>query len=695
MPDKQILPVVVLMSVLTASVSHADEPKDGSSFAIRPDYSHQEIYGVYEQLKKEGQPQFITTDLVLHTGHLLFDYSLRVVEIDRLYSLADQLTKTMTQALREGPPGLSEADQAALLAYFCVPAKILDPGFEIPPNVERMVAEDLQNIEKHDGFRFSAALDNGEDFSQYVPRGHYTRNERFQRYFKAMMWYGRRMFRVQEDRPKCLPGPCNPDRWSDRHLLSETRQMLVITRLLHDLRIDGKPAIETWEALYRPTALFAGRTEDLNALEVRSLMNEAWGGLPKDGDLTDDGKIRQFAALAAKFSKPKVDSTGAGRKGFGFMPQRFTPDAYITQCLVTEADIPFGEGVPPHPLAYSGKRKPPPFTWGTNRAMDPAERRFMPRGLDVMAVFGSKEALAILESEGDTAYKGYDEMLTFLQREVGTMMKERREENLYYAWLYALQPLMQPIQSDHVPACLKSKAWLRKQLAASLGSWTELRHDTILYAKQSYTPTAKSMGGGPKPTTQAGYVEPQPEVFRRMAKMVTKARTDLAALGVLPEGLEGNYDQFASICEELAAIAEKEVAGEPLSGEEGEFIRDVAANLRATTILPAKLRAQVLSETDAQMALIADVHTDTNVQVVLEEAVGTPFLLTVRMPLGGKVIELRGAVFSYYEFKQPMKDRLTDEAWQERLAEASKRPALPAWLHAESTRSSSPVRHPK
>ena len=40
-------------------------------------------------------------------------------------------------------------------------------------------------------------------------------------------------------------------------------------------------------------------------------------------------------------------------------------------------------------------------------------------------------------------------------------------------------------------------------------------------------------------------------------------------------------------------------------------------------------------------------------------------------------------MFSYYEFKHPMKDRLTDEAWQKMLSSAE-RPAVPAWYPAKA-----------
>ena len=547
-----LLTVFAGLAILFATrVVTAEQAEDGSSFAIRPDYSHREIFDVYKGLREGNRSPFITTDLALHAGHLLFDYSLRAIEIDRLYARADRLTKAM---LRDLPIQWSEIpymevtnDLHSIEAYFSVAAKCLDPDFKVPAHIRDRVEKDLAAMEKHEGFVISATLDSAEDFSQYIPRGHYTRNEQFKRYFKAMMWYGRRMFRVEETREECLP---IPDSWSEKHRLAETRQLLLITHRLYTVKIDGKPAIETWKALYVPTVLFAGRTEDLNPMEVKTLAEKVWGKLPDVSGVGDEKELKQFIKLAVEFSKPKIDSSGAGRKGFCFMAQRFTPDSYITQCLVTDADRPFGEGVPKHPLVYTGSRKPRPFTWGHNINMTPPERRFMPRGLDVMAVFGCEEALAILKADGDTEYEGYDRMLAFLRKDVGAMMAERKDENLYYAWLHALQPMMRSIDSKHVPGCLRTTGWMRKQLATSLASWAELRHDTILYVKQSYTPMLR--GRPPRPRVMPGYVEPQPQVFHRMGKMVAKMRTDLAALGVMPDGLDRNYADFAATCEKLA-----------------------------------------------------------------------------------------------------------------------------------------------
>jgi len=81
------------------------------------------------------------------------------------------------------------------------------------------------------------------------------------------------------------------------------------------------------------------------------------------------------------------------------------------------------------------------------------------------------------------------------------------------------------------------------------------------------------------------------------------------------------------------------------------------------------------------MALTADVYTDPNSRQVLEEAVGFPLIIYVKVSIEGKNQILRGPIFSHYEFKQPMSDWLTDEQWQKMLMEG-KEPPLPKWTRS-------------
>ena len=69
-----------------------------------------------------------------------------------------------------------------------------------------------------------------------------------------------------------------------------------------------------------------------------------------------------------------------------------------------------------------------------------------------------------------------------------------------------------------------------------------------------------------------------------------------------------------------------------------------------------------------------------NTGQALEEGVGYVDLILVAYKVpDGRIIVGAGPVLSYYEFKQPMSDRLTDEQWQQML-EQGNQPERPAWM---------------
>jgi len=81
-----------------------------------------------------------------------------------------------------------------------------------------------------------------------------------------------------------------------------------------------------------------------------------------------------------------------------------------------------------------------------------------------------------------------------------------------------------------------------------------------------------------------------------------------------------------------------------------------------------------------ETTIVADVHTDTNEPAeVLEEGVGYVDLILVAYKVpDGRTIIGAGPTLSYYEFKQPINNRLTDEAWKQML-KSGKPPLRPAW----------------
>ncbi|MFQ6058670.1 MAG: DUF3160 domain-containing protein [Anaerolineae bacterium] len=610
-----------------------------NGFVVVPSRAAQ-IYDLYKQAKEQNIPVFVTTDALLHTFHILYDYTLRTAEIEHFVRDLQGLNTAMLKAaLGQYQAASGKTKEAALknVAYFAVASRLLDPQAPVPREVKALVAQELALIREHAGFADSPIFGYREDYSQYVPRGHYTRNKTFERYFKAMMWYGRLMFRLR-------PGQ---DEEAVEKGREETRQAILIVLALQK---DGE-ALAAWERIYEPTAFFVGRTDDLNVYDYSQALREVYGEKLSLSDLEDDVRLDDFIARVMTLRPPKIVSsyvTDQERpeevtKGFRFMGQRFIPDSYIFQQLVYDKV-------------------------GTVH-----EPRLFPKGLDVLAALGSERAYEILDQVyGETRYAHYEEQMARLRDEFSRLPPEQWTENLYWNWLHALRPLLEP-RGQGYPTFMRSQAWTDKQLFTALGSWTELRHDTILYAKQSYT--LKATGLVPQPEPTRGYVEPNVEVWARLAALTRQMRDGLGDRGLLNEEYKDKLDRLESLLLSLKAISEKELAGQALTEEEYGLIRNMGGILEGLTTFSVETAKEITSEADERMAIVADVHTDVNSGQVLEEGVGDAFLIYVVVPVEEDLVIAQGGVFSYYEFLQPMDDRLTDEAWQA----MEPRPDLPPW----------------
>ena len=128
-----------------------------------------------------------------------------------------------------------------------------------------------------------------------------------------------------------------------------------------------------------------------------------------------------------------------------------------------------------------------------------------------MAVLGSNSARVLLDKLGDSNYKDYDEIFASLQAEVNSYGDDTWSKDVYHGWLYSLRTLLGRFD-DRYPTFMLTKAWRYKELTTALATWTALRHDTILYAKQNYTALLGVSVPPPKSTT-LGYVKPIPELI--------------------------------------------------------------------------------------------------------------------------------------------------------------------------------------
>ena len=615
---------------------------ENNGFVATPQFEFKQIHEILQNNDDEMIPSFVTSDAVLHAFHVLYDLVLREAEVYTFWDLLGNMTEMLIDESYNQYTTLPEGrwKDAALrnVMYFSVALKLIDSDAEIPAEAVDAVNEVLLLIDAHEGFSDQWFQEYDEDFSQYVPRGHYTRSETLENFFKAMMWYGRIMFRLKPD----LPG------FPNEKGMDETAQAILISLALQEeiqTLPDDITGYEVWDAIYQPTAFFVGDADDLLPNEYLSLTKEIYGESITLELLTDEELLEEFIERAMTFREPRILSSRLEdygdmnqTKGLRFMGQRFVPDSYILGQLV---------------YIYVG---------------DWANPRLMPKGLDVMAALGSDRAWELLDDQKH--YYNYTAQMEKLWNEIGNMTEEEWTHNLYYLWLYSLLPLLSE-PGEGYPLFMQNEAWVDKQLMTALGSWTELRHDTILYVKQSYTWEFTSI-----PPEVHGYVEPVPRLYARLAGLCKMMINGLNERSLLSERMAIKLAKLHGLLRTLQTISIKELNGESLNSTEIRTIQNSGETLGDIVALPHD--DEITSDADDRMALVADVHTDLNTEQVLEEAVGDPMIIYVAVYIEGQVILTRGGTFSYYEFTQHMSERLTDEAWQEML-DAGEEPAMPSW----------------
>jgi hypothetical protein len=655
-----------------------------NGFVVIP-WSGGDIVEPYKTLKSRDVPIFVTTDTLLHLYHIQFNEILKRVEEEEFYSQLIDMSLAMLERAEADyqaftQPMLKEAARRNV-AYFAVALSLLQTpdkkiDFAIPGYVKNEVNREMENIEAHQGFSPSAIFNSPdsqnlyeEDYSQYVPRGHYTQSAILKSYFKTMMWYGRMAFLLKG-------GPDALIAEEDAEIA--TIQASLISVELPSVRVNDYTAKDIWDRIYAVTAFFVGTADDLTPYEYLTALKKVFGGNLTPDQLADETRMLELKAELAQMRNPEIYG-GSGvcvilppvtkeklyeclakTKGMRFMGQRFVPDSYMFQNLVTPA-----VGM------YTGTGNP--FTLKMTM-LGPA--RCFPRGLDVMAVLGSDRAYEILKREGDTEYQGkdtsYDQQLKQLKDQFAAFTEEDWHRNLYWSWLYALKPLLAEFSKVY-PAFMQTEAWQDKELNTALASWAELRHDTILYAKQSYTPRLTSAPAPPPPPKPLlGYIEPVPEFYARMLDLTRMTREGLSRLGALSQEEDNRLASLKSILDRSLSIAINELEGKELTQDDYDFIRDFGNNLE-NIIVGVEAEGK-------ETTIVADVHTDTNApEEVLEEGVGYVNLILVAYKVpDGRIIVGASPTLSYYEFKQPINNRLTDEQWKQML-ESGQTPPRPTW----------------
>lgn len=591
-----------------------------NGFVVNPTDSQQLFY-IYEANTYNRIPSFITTDSVLQLYHIFYDYTLRQTEAEKLYIELKELNKNMVEILvKKYQDTKNQKDKELVgktLAYFALCEKLLGEESNLPDEIKTLVEADYANV-RAESKAVSSITGSDVDYSLFKVRGHYTRSDELKAYFGAMSVYGVVPFVLYDATGK---------RDEDGAYMS-----IIATEALEEL--PKEKGMDLWEDIYTITEFFVGSTNDINPLEFGAIVKAVYGEMPEPKDIS--GGMNKLYAELDKVGQARIKNSSIGLC-FRFMGQRYIPDSEILSRLSNE-------------------------------------KRPFPSGLDVMAVFGSQRAEELLDSlynpskEWDDYKKEYNKVKSeFDERSI-----KDKTGNIYTTWLYSLESLNQRFPEGY-PSFMRNNAWESKSLSTALGSWSELRHDTILYGAQS---SVECGGEEEEPPKVTGYVEPNPEFYNRLIWLTKQTMEGLSQRNGISDSMKNKCENIIELLEFLKNCSIKELKGESLTYEENDTLMTYGGTLEylSSSIAEAQDWYQVASDTDKNMAQIADIHsanTDKG-SGYLEVGVGNAAEIYVVVPIDGKLYLTRGAVFDYFEFIS--NERLTDESWQNMVNRPPKRP---------------------
>lgn len=613
---------------------------------------------VYKDVYRAHLPVMITSDSILYSLHRSYDSLLKQLErkvlIPELTTMLTKMHEQLGAMSLQGSIASRHSPSAQDVDVYLAVARSLLVGKTqstvLTQTDPRLVAAILEDAKAKAPVLLGLF---GEevtaDYSQLKPRGHYTDSEELKRYFQSMMWLGRtemRLVRIDEQ-----GAHYNPQAFAAALMMVEL--------------LDTSGAVEHWSRIDQVIERMVGEKDSMDPTGMRSFLEDAPTASLADLQTSHSEEIKN-ALLAGHYgtqrimsqilhADPAAPKTQLPRV-FQLMGQRFSLDSLVLSRT-----------------SY-------------DRLVDPKTskkiRRMMPSALDVQFALGSNTAAEFLADELETF--NYAHRLHELRYVVDSYPEGFWANNLYNAWLDAIRALNPNELRAARPESMRTKAWDQKTLSTQLASWAELRHDTLLYAKQSYS-------GSIACEYPSAYVEPVPVFYSRMQALANVGLAMTKELG--DEGFEVGqantyFHHLDDTMGKLQTIAHKELSHTPLSGEEKMFLK---GTIEVETVGCGSVEYDGWfprlfydgADVSNYKPTIADVHTaptDRNgdpVGWVLHAGTGPVGTMIFTVNHGGISHAFVGPVSSYYSFRTTGFKRLDDNQWLQKLSQPKPpRPAL-------------------
>jgi hypothetical protein len=491
---------------------------------------------VFTPYLADDLPLFLTSDSLLNGFHVLYEESIYRLEqanarkLGRILKFIWQNLQTADKAFTGKPKLVAAANARAKLTIATAMQLLGEQPIPLEPSVAALVKEEVQRVESARGRQKPKWL--GPPDPGFIALD-YTR-------YRPRGFYTRtpalqRYFRAAS--------------WlqSIPFRVSKDEELVTILMLgncvSYDRLREASLREQDLREFFGAFEIFVGPGDDWNLMAAAHLAQ---------------GEIRLDEALAREREYLLQQATGEG-KGPQINDQlAFAPDDPTQAAEVSFRIIP----------AY---RTPDAVLFQRTTDLRKFQRDF-PNGLEVCATLGSSYARSRLAGcENGKLLVQIDRCKALFSA-----------GSLYCNYLRCLDALLAAPEPG-APAFMSNEAWQIKSCQTALSGWAQLRHTWALQAKQSV------MYASIDEEIPSGFVEPSPEFFARLAKLVEDTEAALKRTGALtidPRDTAADLRDGIALLEKLDASRkkagkERAASFNKLSVQEEMLLRRICALLRA------------------------------------------------------------------------------------------------------------------
>ncbi len=590
-PLKPFLLGIVLLSMAPLTMAQLTSKISTEPSKKQLKQTRNSFFELYAENRTKNRPNYITADFWLLSYSMIRNSRLAEVEQKQIQPLFSDLLIDLGKAI---PAETKDPAQLANQDYLSILMALIDGNYQL--SSERAKKE-LALIIAAKGISVSPLWGMKIDYSQFKPRGRYTEALEQQRYFQAMRYAGSVLFAVKASAATGINEAMADRMTQQAMLLSKTMQ--------NNKKADALENLLAWQM---------GMADDLTTDDLSKVGNKA-NIKEQQQALFDYAKTHQkqpkIISGIVDVNKLEKDTTATDvLTGWRLMPLRYSTDNAVFQTLLY-----------PNTGKYTTDCKKCPLPFGAS-TINGQIVKGNPSAKELMALLNSTVAQNWIKNQHENSFENYADA----NKQAKKIIAQAKGLNASHLQLL----------KNWLTAANLTEQQATEHLNSSLGFWTWQRYLSLLYTKQSYSLTGKSLS---IPQARPGaLLEKATSLYKNLADIVKQHQIQT------PHPI---WDDFANTLAEAIKISEKKEV--KLIPEEEAFLNGLDKTMLSYTS----------GVTDKP--IVVDVHTNPGDGLIVEEGVGLANIVKEQAAWGAR--------FSHHEFKQPLSNRLDNAGWLKKLQE--------------------------